>query len=41
MTNEPPALSTYEQMVDVEFDLTGEDVSRETINQELEELFTN
>jgi len=40
MANEPPTLSTYEEMADVKFDFAGEDVSREAINQEFEELFT-
>ncbi|SDZ79905.1 hypothetical protein SAMN04488065_0401 [Haloplanus vescus] len=37
---EKPTLSTYAEMVDAEFDLSDQDVSREAINQELEELFT-
>jgi hypothetical protein len=37
---EEPTLSTYEKMVDVEFDLEEEDLSREAINQQLSSLFS-
>lgn len=40
MTNETPTLSNYEETADVEFALDGEGIDRETINAELERLFS-
>lgn len=39
MASDSPSLSTYEQMVDVEFDLADQDLNRAAINRELEALF--
>lgn len=41
MSNSSPSLSTYEEMVNVEFDLSEEDLSREAIDRELEALFSS
>ncbi|WP_268258130.1 hypothetical protein [Halopiger djelfimassiliensis] len=41
MTDEPPTLSDYEETGGIEFDLDGEKIDRETINAELERLFTS
>lgn len=39
MTNEPPTLETYEEMADVEFDLSDTPLSESDINQNLETIF--
>jgi hypothetical protein len=36
-----PTLSTYGEMINTEFDLSEQDISREAINEELSELFTD
>lgn len=41
MTNDTPILSDYEAVADVDFDLDSEELDRETINAELERLFTS
>ncbi len=41
MSNEPPTLSTYEDMADVTFDLSDTDISEGAVNAELESLFEN
>lgn len=41
MADDTPSLSTYEEMADVQFDLSDEDLSRDVINQEIEDLFSS
>ncbi|MDQ2051017.1 hypothetical protein RBH26_11050 [Natronolimnohabitans sp. A-GB9] len=42
MSDTPPTLSDYEELMDGDgFDLDGQDLDRETINTELERLFTS
>ncbi|SEW18149.1 hypothetical protein [Halobacterium jilantaiense] len=36
-----PTLSTYGEMINTEFDLSDQDISREAINEEIADLFTD
>ncbi|WP_267878286.1 hypothetical protein [Haloterrigena salifodinae] len=40
MTDTTPTLDDYETVAGIEFDLSGEELDRETINAELERLFS-
>lgn len=39
MADQTPTLSDYEETADVAFDLDGEELDRDAINAELEQLF--
>ncbi|SDD23809.1 hypothetical protein [Natrinema hispanicum] len=41
MADDTPTLNNYEETADVEFDLSDEEIDRETINAELERLFSS
>lgn len=40
MADEPPALEDYEETAAIDFDLADREINRETINAELERLFS-
>ncbi|WP_275039682.1 hypothetical protein [Natrinema limicola] len=41
MADDTPTLTDYEETADIEFDLSDEEIDRETINAELERLFSS
>lgn len=41
MTDDTPTLEDYEEVADVTFDLSGQEIGRETINAKLEELYSS
>ncbi|RZV06291.1 hypothetical protein BDK88_3839 [Natrinema hispanicum] len=41
MADDTPTLTDYEETADVEFDMSDEEIDRETINAELERLFSS
>ncbi|MFD1634316.1 hypothetical protein ACOZ4L_01140 [Haloplanus ruber] len=41
MPNEPPTVSDYEEMAEVDFDFSDDELDRETLNARLAEMFDN
>lgn len=41
MSNEPPTVSDYEEMADVEIDFSDDELDRDTLNARIAEMFDN